>query len=102
MIFKPGNSPTDVTSYRPIRLLPIMGKVSERLLLNRTEETVPLNKLIPPYQFGFREDRSTAQQCHIIINKISDSLVGEKIVLQFSLTCSRSSIRSGRKVYYTS
>jgi hypothetical protein len=62
MILKPGKPSTEVTSCRPISLLPIMAKVCERLLLNRIEEEVPLNKLIPPYQFGFRENHSTAQQ----------------------------------------
>jgi hypothetical protein len=51
-----------------------MAKVSERLLLSRPAEAVPLNRLIPPYQFGFRENHSTAQQCHRIINKIRESL----------------------------
>jgi hypothetical protein len=48
MITKPGKPPTEVTSYRPISLLPIMAKLFERLLLNRIEEAVPHNKLIPP------------------------------------------------------
>jgi hypothetical protein len=70
MISKLGKSMTEVTSYRPISLLPIMAKVSERLLLSRIEEAVVLNKLIPLYQFSFCENHSTAQQCHRIINKI--------------------------------
>jgi hypothetical protein len=64
MISKREKPPTEVTSCRPISLLPIMATVSERLLLSRTAEAVPLNKLIPPHQFGFRENHSTAQQCH--------------------------------------
>jgi hypothetical protein len=78
MIAKPVKPPTEVTSYRPISLLPIMAKVFERLLLSRTVEAVPLNKLMPPYRFGFRENHSTAQQCHRIINKIRDSLEAKK------------------------
>jgi hypothetical protein len=61
-----------------------MAKVSERPLLSRTEEAVPLNKLVPPYQFGFRENHSTAQQCHIIINKIRNSLEDKNICFSFS------------------
>jgi hypothetical protein len=82
MISKPGPPPppTEVTLYRPISLLPTMAKVSERLLLSRIEEAVPLNKLIPPYQFGFRENHLTAQLCHRIINKIRDSLEAKKKV----------------------
>jgi hypothetical protein len=102
MISKPGKPPTEVTSYRPISLLLIMAKEFERLLLIRTAEPVPLNKLIPPYQFGFREHHSIAQQCHRIIKKIRDNMEAKKYVFHFFLTYSRSSTRSGTKVYYTS
>jgi hypothetical protein len=63
MIAKLGKSPIEVKSYRPISLLPIMAKVFEGLFLSRIEEAVPLNKLIPPYQFSFHENHSTALQC---------------------------------------
>jgi hypothetical protein len=49
MVAKPGKSPTETYSYRPISLLPIMSKNFERLL-KRIEEAVPLNKLTPNYQ----------------------------------------------------
>jgi len=35
MILKPGKDPTDVTSYRPISLLPVLSKILEKLLLSR-------------------------------------------------------------------
>jgi hypothetical protein len=50
----------------------------ERLLLKRIEEAVPLNKLIPNHQFGFRTKHSTIQQCHRIINKIKTSFEGKQ------------------------
>jgi hypothetical protein len=56
-----------------------MAKVPERLIPSRIEEAIPLNKLIPPYQFGFRENHSTAQQCYRIINTIKDSLEAKKV-----------------------
>jgi hypothetical protein len=76
-----------------------MAKVFQRPLLSRTKEAVPLNKLIAPYQFGFRENHSIAQQCHRIL-KIRGNLEANKCVLQF-LTYSRPSTRSGTKVCYT-
>jgi hypothetical protein len=81
VISKPGKPPTEVTLYRPISILPIMAEVSERLLLIRIEEAVPLNKLIPPHHFSLCENHSTAQQCHRIISKIRDSLEAKKCVL---------------------
>jgi hypothetical protein len=79
MIHKPGKPPTEVTSYRPISLLPIMVKVFERLLLNRIKESVSFNELIPAHQFSFHENHSTIQQCHRIVNKIRDSLYAKKM-----------------------
>jgi hypothetical protein len=35
MVPKPGKNPTDVASYRPISLLPIVSKILEKLLLKR-------------------------------------------------------------------
>jgi len=40
MIAKSGKPPTEASSYRPIRLLPVLSKVFERLLLLRLDETI--------------------------------------------------------------
>jgi hypothetical protein len=53
MIFKPGKPPTEVTTDRPISLLPIIAILCERLLLSRIEEEMPLNVLIPSNQSDF-------------------------------------------------
>jgi hypothetical protein len=100
MISKPGKPPKEVMLYRPISLLPIMAKVSERLLLRRIEEAAPLNKLIPPCQFSVRKNHSTARQCHRIITKSVIAWKLKKCVLQFFFMYSRPSTRSGTKVYY--
>jgi hypothetical protein len=78
MIAKPGKPPTEITSYRPISLLPILSKVFERLFLTRLEETTPINDIIPTHQFGFRANHSTIQQCHRIVNKIKENIEGKK------------------------
>jgi hypothetical protein len=70
MIAKPGKSPTETISYRPISLLPTLSKVFEQLILKRLYETVPINDIIPMHQFGFWANHSTIQQCHRIVNKI--------------------------------
>lgn len=51
----PDKDPAEPASYRPITLLPILGKVLERVLVNRLQELI-----IPhPMQFGFTAQRST-------------------------------------------
>jgi anthranilate/para-aminobenzoate synthase component II len=79
MIAKPGKPPTEINSYRPISLLPILSKVFERLLLTKLEETIPIADIILRHQFGFRANHSTIQQCHRIFNKINENIEGKKV-----------------------
>ena len=51
-IFKKGD-PLDCTNYRPISLLPIFGKILEKLVYSRMYEFLEINKLIYDRQFGF-------------------------------------------------
>lgn len=68
MINKPGKPPTDPTSYRPISLLPIIGKILERLILKRMKSFLP--NIIPDHQFGFREKHGTTEQIHRVSDKV--------------------------------
>jgi len=70
MVPKPGKPAHDVTSYRPISLLPIPSKVFERLLLKRLRSDVDLSLLIPSYQFRFRPGHSPIQQARRVVNEI--------------------------------
>jgi hypothetical protein len=78
MVPKPGKALENVTSYRPISLLPLLSKVFEKLLLKRILEDTDITTQLPPHQFGFREGHSTVQQTHRIINQISKSLEEKK------------------------
>ena len=73
MVPKPGKPAHDVTSSRPISLLPIPSKVFERLL-KRLRSDVDLSLLIPDYQFGFRPGHSSIQQAHRVVHEIVKSL----------------------------
>jgi hypothetical protein len=64
LILKPGKPPNELTSYRPISLLPIVSKVFERLLLKRLLPMVENNILIPNHQFSFRQRQSTIELTH--------------------------------------
>lgn len=69
VILKPSKPAHHASSYRPISLLPVVGKIFERLLLHRL---LPLfQHQIPPYQFGFRKNHSTIQQLQRVVDYIS-------------------------------
>jgi hypothetical protein len=74
MVPKPGKTPTDVSSYRPISLLPIISKVLEKLILKRINKDKNPHDWIPHHQSGFRQAHCTVQQCHRITDTINKAL----------------------------
>lgn len=56
MIPKAGKDPTLPLNYRPISLLSSLSKVFEHIILGRLREELYVKDIIPPQQFGFRED----------------------------------------------
>jgi hypothetical protein len=59
LILKPGIPLNELTSYRPINLLPIVSQVFEKLLLKRLLPIVKINRLIPIISSA--SDRGTPQ-----------------------------------------
>ena len=74
MIPKPSKPLHLPTSYRPISLLPILGKVLEKLILRRLYPIVNSQNILPDHQFGFRSSHSAIHQCHRVVDAISSSL----------------------------
>jgi hypothetical protein len=74
MILKQCKNPANVTSYRPISLLPLISKVVEKLLLNNLIQETNPQTWIPDHQFGFRRAHSTIQQKYRIANIITHAL----------------------------
>jgi hypothetical protein len=71
---KPGKPPNELTSYQPISFLPILSKVSEKLLLKRLLQMVENNGIIPDHKFGLRETHSTIELTHRIVQRINEAL----------------------------
>jgi hypothetical protein len=79
MIPKQGKPPNEVTSYRPISLLPIISKLFEKLLLKWLKPLIENKHLIPSHQFGFRDKHATTDQIHRIINIVERAYEENKI-----------------------
>lgn len=75
---KPGKSPYDVKSYRPISLLPILSKVFEKLFVKRLKPILENRRIIPNHQFGFRQMHATTEQIHRVVNLINNTLEEKK------------------------
>lgn len=72
-IAKSNGDPTNPKSYRPISLLSNIGKIFERLILERLQCFETLNKIFIPQQFGFRNEHSTVHQ---ILRITEDAALG--------------------------
>lgn len=79
LILKPGKKATEMKSYRPISLLPIMSKLFEKLFLKRIKPIIEEKNLLPNHQFGFRQKHSTIEQVHRLIDIIEKALEGEEV-----------------------
>ena len=75
---KPGKNYRDPANYRPISLLPIPGKIYEKLLLTRLNNHLHQNKTIKSSQFGFKRGRSAAQQVLKLTFEIASTLAFPK------------------------
>jgi len=79
MIPKPGKPVNEVTSYRPISLLPILSKLFEKLLLKRLKPILDEKQIIPTHQFGFRNKHSMIGQLHRITTIIEKALEEKQV-----------------------
>ena len=57
-------------TYRPISLLPICGKLLEKIIFDEIYTHLQENNLLSPKQSGFRPGDSTVNQLLLIMNEI--------------------------------
>lgn len=78
LIHKTGKPRGELSSYRPISLLPIPMKIFEKLFLIRLKRIVDKNLVIPDHQYGFRSYHSTIDQVHRVTQTIERALEEKK------------------------
>ena len=86
-VFKKGKHDS-LSDYRPISLLSQFNKIFEKMLFNRIYNYLEKHKLLNPYQYGFRENRSTIHAIsHIyddLLQNIDQNLYSCSIFLDLS------------------
>ena len=80
-IQKPTKPPENVSSYRPICLLPCLGKLMERIIQRRLNWFVEENELMAYHQCGFRRGKSTKDVLMRLTQQIQSSLEKKSICL---------------------
>ena len=87
-IYKKGDL-NDLSNYRPISILPTIGKVFEKIIHDQLSTYLDLHKLLSPNQFGFRKEVSTEQANLTILEEIYKNLNEKKIILLLTLDLSK-------------
>ena len=70
-ISKCGNA-SEAQNYRPISLLPTIGKILEKILCDRITTFLDKNDLLNKNQFGFRQKRGTTDALVIFLEGIRE------------------------------
>jgi len=68
---KPKKDHKHPSNYRPISLLPVLGKCLEKIISKRLTAFLETNNILPDSQAGFRSGRSTRDQLFRIIQDIA-------------------------------
>ena len=69
-VFKNKGSTSDVTSYRPISLLPAMSKIFEKIIFDRIYEHITSNSLLTEKQSGYRPNHGTHTQLLYLVHSL--------------------------------
>ena len=67
-----------IKNYRPISLLPICGKMFEKIIFNNLNNYLNANNLITKNQSGFRPGDSTSNQLLYLVNEIHKAFEDSK------------------------
>lgn len=79
-ILKKDKDPRTVSSYRPISLLPNLGKVFEILINKSITHHTEKNQIVPNEQFGFRNKSSTTHAITKFSSDASEALSRNKFL----------------------
>ncbi|KAK2726812.1 hypothetical protein QYM36_007604 [Artemia franciscana] len=81
LIPKVGKDKSKLQNYRTITLLPGLGKVYERLVKQRMNQVIELNRELKNIQCGFRRNRNTEDVMLMFINDAVYALENKKVLL---------------------
>ena len=74
-------NPQQVGDLRPITLLPLPGKIMERLIHNKLYPYLEENGILTPKQNGFRKQHGTPDTIFKLITHITDNLNKKKAII---------------------
>ena len=87
-IYKKNNKEC-IENYRPVSILPIFGKIFEKIIYKRLYNFFMAKGVLHEDQFGFRKGHSTAHALHKSVNSIKTNLENGKHVLGIFIDLSK-------------
>ena len=87
-VFKKGDAQL-LDNYRPISIIPLFGKIFEKIIYKRLYSFCLANGVIYDKQFGFREHHSTGHAINYSINKITCEIQNKNHVIGIFLDLSK-------------
>ena len=87
MVQKPGKDHTNPKNYRPISLLPTLGKIFESLICDRLVLFLEQNNLLNKYQAGYRKGRSTQEHIFRLSQQVYNGFKERKCTIAAFLDC---------------
>ena len=79
----------DASNFRPIALLPILAKIIEKIIAIRITKYFIANNYFSPRQYGFRQNRSTSDAVHELVNFICEGFEDNKHSLAIFIDLSK-------------
>ncbi|GBM39942.1 hypothetical protein AVEN_250260-1 [Araneus ventricosus] len=73
LFHKKRKEPRNISSYRPITLLPTLGKLLEKLLLQRFNYYLEKNNKLHDQQYGFRQGKSVDLALSTLVSKLEEA-----------------------------
>ena len=78
-----------IENYRPVSILPIFGKIFERIIYNRLYNFLTSKGVLQDEQFGFRKGHSTSAALNYSVRQIEEALNKKKHVLGIFIDLSK-------------
>ncbi|KAL1131661.1 hypothetical protein AAG570_011274 [Ranatra chinensis] len=86
---KPGKLPSLPSSYRPISLLSVLAKITDKIILSRLLRVTEALDIIPDSQFGFRRKHATTHQLSRVVSHVSEQMKSGRSTAMVSLDCEK-------------
>ena len=87
-IYKKDN-PQELGNYRPVSVLPIFGKIFEKVIYSRLYSFMTSMNVIYDNQFGFRKNHSTSHAINYSIDKILKEIEKKKHIIGIFIDLSK-------------